>query len=316
MKNKTLEKTLIEIIRVAELTNSLAEVARAAGLDPAIDFMHADFSGIDFKGIDLRGVDFRHAKREGASFAGAINVQDAIPAEQQSADLASDDLPEITLRHMLAAGVHIGKKRKFRHPRMKEYIFGERAGYDIFDLLVTRDVLARSLLYLSNLAQNGGSVLFVSRPEKFKDGTREAALRCGQHYVNERWLGGFLTNWKTIRPQIKRLEEGRIGCGWTTKKEMVLKQRALSKAERKYGGALGMKRPPDVLISLDAYRDENAIKEAKATGATVIAVADSNAENVEKVDFLIPGNSLAQRSNLLFLDAFSAAVIHGSLKAA
>lgn len=312
----SLEKTLLEIIRVAEITNSLAEVARAAGLDPARDFMRADLSEIDFNGIDMSGVDIRNAKVDGASFDGAINAPSIInPHIEDKSDRVL--LPTHTLREMMTAGVHFGHYRKYRHPRMAQFIFEVRGGIDIIDIRITRTALAEGLEYLSNVAQSNGSILFVSRKDKLKEKIREAAVQCGAHYVNDRWLGGFLTNWQTIHPQILKhranRENGLLG---TTKKELLLKRRAFEKAERKYGGVVNLAAPPDVVVSLDAVLDEIAIKEAKSTGAKVIAVADSNAAKLDNVDILIPGNTVALRSNLFYAQAFSAAVNHGRLQAA
>lgn len=214
-------------------------------------------------------------------------------------------LPKFTMRELLEAGVHYGHKTMRWNPRMASYLFGSRNGIHIIDLQQTVPLLHNALRVVYEVVKANGRVLFVGTKRQASDPIAEAAKRCGQYYVNHRWLGGMMTNWKTVSQSIKtlkqidiKLAEGGNATG-LTKKEMLGMQRDREKLERSLGGIMEMGGKPDLLFIIDTNKESLAMAEAKKLGIPVIAVLDSNS-NPEGVDFPIPGNDDATRAIELY----------------
>ena len=193
-------------------------------------------------------------------------------------------MPTVTMRQMLEAGVHFGHTTRRWDPRMAPYIFGERNGIHIIDLEQSLPLFHRALEFVRQVVAGGGRVLFVGTKRQSSEKIAEAAKRCGQYYVNHRWLGGMLTNWKTISNSIKRLKdlddrlaEENIGL---TKKELLNLTRERDKLERALGGIKEMGGLPDVLFIIDTNKEHIAVSEAKMLSIPVVAVIDSNASPV------------------------------------
>lgn len=223
-------------------------------------------------------------------------------------------LPTFTMRQLLEAGVHFGHTTRRWNPRMKSYIYGERNGIHILDLQQTVPMLSRSLDFVRDIVGNGGRVLMVGTKRQASDFVADAAKRCGQYYVNHRWLGGMLTNWKTISHSIKRLRqleeilaEGGSGL---TKKELLNLNREKDKLERALGGIKDMGGLPDVLFIVDTNKEHLAVNEAKKLNIPVIAVLDSNSDP-EGITFPIPGNDDAVRAINLYCDLVADAALAG-----
>jgi len=219
------------------------------------------------------------------------------------------------MRDMLKAGVHFGHNTRYWNPKMKHYIFGARNGLHIINLEKTVPLFNDALAYLSKVSKKNGKVLFVGTKRAASEGLKEASLRCGHYYVNQRWLGGMLTNWKTVRQSIKRLKEleGQSQDGTfekLTKKEALGRTRELEKLELSLGGIKDMGGLPDVLFVIDAMHEHIAIKEANNLGIPVVTVVDTNSDPAG-VDFVIPGNDDATRAVQLYLNAAADAVIAG-----
>lgn len=223
-------------------------------------------------------------------------------------------MPEFTMRQLLEAGVHFGHHTRRWNPKMREYIFGVRNGVHIIDLQQTVPMLERSLKAMRDIVANGGRVLFVGTKRQAQDKIAEAAKRSGQYYVNQRWLGGMLTNWKTISNSINRLREvdrilaGEVG-GYK-KKEMLMMAREKAKLESSIGGIKEMGGQPDAIFIIDTTKEDIAIKEANTLGIPVFAIVDSNA-SPDGVSFIIPGNDDALRAIELYCDLFADAVLDG-----
>ena len=224
--------------------------------------------------------------------------------------------PTYTMRQLLEAGVHFGHQTRRWNPLMAPYIFGVRNGVHILDLTQTVPMLHRSLAALRDVAANGGRVLFVGTKRQAQDPVSTAARRCGQYYVNHRWLGGMLTNWKTISHSIKRLREleAQLGDAGTqqgfTKKELLNLSRERDKLERALGGIKDMGGLPDILFVIDTNKEEIAVQEATKLGIPVVAVLDSNSDP-RKIRFPFPGNDDASRAINLYCDLAVAAVLDG-----
>ena len=223
-------------------------------------------------------------------------------------------LPTFTMRQLLEAGVHFGHTTRRWNPRMSPYLFGERNGVHIIDLEQTVPLLHQALGFARQIVSNGGRVLFVGTKRQASERIAEAAQRCGQYYVNHRWLGGMLTNWKTISHSIKRLREietrlaeENVGL---TKKELLNLTRERDKLERALGGIKEMGGLPDVLMVIDTNKEHIAVAEARKLGIPVIAVVDSNSDP-EGLMFPIPGNDDAIRAISLYCDLFADAVLDG-----
>lgn len=231
-------------------------------------------------------------------------------------------MPEFTMRQLLEAGVHFGHNTRRWNPKMKSYIFGVRNGVHIIDLQQTVPLLNTALKSARDIVAQGGRVLFVGTKRQAQDIVKEAASRCGQYYVNERWLGGMLTNWKTITKSINRLREveeilsGDV-AGYT-KKELLMMTRERNKLESSIGGIREMGGLPDAMVVLDTNKEDIAILEAKKLGIPVFAIIDTNSDP-DQIDFPIPGNDDAIRAIELYCDLFVGAVLDGleaELKAA
>ena len=222
--------------------------------------------------------------------------------------------PTVTMQQLIEAGAHFGHQTHRWNPRMKPYIFGARNGIHIIDLSQSVPLFARALDFISSTARSGGKVLFVGTKRQAQDPIREAALASGQHFVNHRWLGGMLTNWKTISGSIKRLktlEEQLSGdTGGLTKKEVLNLTRERDKLELSLGGIRDMGGIPDVMIVIDANKEDLAIKEANVLGIPVVAVLDTNVDP-NGIAFPIPGNDDAARAIKLYCDAVAEAARSG-----
>eukprot|EP00752_Nemacystus_decipiens_P000779 g779.t1 len=222
--------------------------------------------------------------------------------------------PTFTMRQLLEAGVHFGHTTRRWNPKMKPFIFGERNGVHIIDLEQTVPMLTRALEAVRDIAAAGGRVLFVGTKRQAQPIIRENALKSGQYFVNHRWLGGMLTNWRTISHSIKRLKEleellGKDETG-LTKKERLNLDRERDKLERALGGIKEMGAVPDILFIVDTNKESIAIQEAKKLGIPVCAVVDSNSDP-DGVDYPIPGNDDAMRAINLYCDLIAGAVLDG-----
>lgn len=223
-------------------------------------------------------------------------------------------MPDFTLRQLLEAGVHFGHHTRRWNPRMAPYLFGVRNQVHIIDLQQTVVLLDRALKVIRDTVASGGRVLFVGTKRAASDQVAEAAQRCGQYYVNHRWLGGMLTNWKTITGSIKRLRQIEDMLGGETqgltKKEILDITRDKEKLERSLGGIKEMGGLPDILFVIDTTKEKLAIEEANKLGIPVVAILDSNS-NPEGVTYPIPGNDDAIRAIELYCNLVSSAVLDG-----
>jgi small subunit ribosomal protein S2 len=220
----------------------------------------------------------------------------------------------VTMQQLLEAGAHFGHQTHRWNPRMKPYIFGDRNGVHIIDLSQSVPLFARALDFVQQTVARGGKVLFVGTKRQAQDAVAEAARVSGQHFVNHRWLGGMLTNWKTISNSIKRfksLEEQLSGdTAGLTKKEVLQLTRERDKLENSLGGIRDMGGLPDVMFVIDTNKEELAIKEANVLGIPVIAVLDSNS-NPQGIAFPVPGNDDASRAIRLYCEAIANAANAG-----
>jgi small subunit ribosomal protein S2 len=217
----------------------------------------------------------------------------------------------VTMQQLLEAGAHFGHQTHRWNPRMKPYIFGDRNGVHIIDLSQTVPLFARALDFVQQTAARGGKVLFVGTKRQAQDAVAEAARVSGQHFVNHRWLGGMLTNWKTVSNSIKRLKslEEQLSGDTTglTKKEVLQQTRERDKLEKSLGGIRDMGGLPDVMFVIDSNKEELAIKEANVLGIPVVAILDSNS-NPQGISFPVPGNDDASRAIRLYCEAIANAV--------
>ena len=225
-------------------------------------------------------------------------------------------LPNFTMRQLLEAGVHFGHHTRRWNPRMKPFIFGVRNNVHIIDLEQTVPMLHQALTAIREVAANGGRVLFVGTKRQAQEKVAAAAQRCGQYFVNHRWLGGMLTNWKTMSLSIKRLREldeqlsDPSRQSGLTKKELLQLTRERDKLDRALGGIKEMGGIPDIIFIIDVPREDIAIQEANKLKIPVVAICDSNA-SPEGVTFPIPGNDDALRAIELYCDLVSGAVLDG-----
>ncbi|MCC6303141.1 MAG: 30S ribosomal protein S2 [Gammaproteobacteria bacterium] len=225
-------------------------------------------------------------------------------------------MANVTMRQMLEAGVHFGHQSRFWNPKMAPYIYGERSKIHIINLEHTLPLFNDAMNFLGRLAANRGKILFVGTKHAARDIIQEEAARCGMPYVSQRWMGGMLTNFKTVRQSIKRLkdlealfEEGG-GHERINKKEGLTRRRELEKLERSLGGIKDMAGLPDALLVIDVGHEKIAVSEAAKLGIPVVAVVDTNCNPVG-VDYPIPGNDDAIRAIKLYLGAASAAIMEG-----
>ena len=223
-------------------------------------------------------------------------------------------MPVVNLRQLFEAGVHFGHNTRRWNPKMQSYLFGVRNGVHIIDLEQTVPMMQHALQILRDTAAGGGRVLFVGTKRQAQDKIADAAKRCGQYYVNHRWLGGMLTNWKTISQSIKRLRDidEKLGkeTGKFTKKEMLEFTRDRDKLERALGGIKDMGGLPNILFIVDTIKENIAVEEATKLGLPVVAVVDSNSDP-SHITYPIPGNDDASRAIDLYCDLASQAVLDG-----
>ena len=228
-------------------------------------------------------------------------------------------LPDFSMRQLLEAGVHFGHQAHRWNPKMGEYIFGARNNIHIVDLAQTVPMLHKALQSVSDTVAKGGRILFVGTKRQAQDPIADAAKRCAQYYVNSRWLGGTLTNWKTISQSISRLRklEEMLGSGEAqayTKKERLTLQRERDKLDRALGGIKDMGGLPDLLFVIDTNKEDIALKEARRLNVPVAAVVDTNCDP-EGITYVIPGNDDASRAISLYCDLIAKAAIDGISRA-
>ncbi len=224
-------------------------------------------------------------------------------------------IPTFTMRELMEAGVHYGHHTRRWNPKMAPYIFGVRDGIHILDLTQTVPALNRALEAIRDVAAKGGKVLFVGTKNQAAEIVKEAAVRSGAFYVNHRWLGGMLTNWKTVSGSIKRLKEinAKAEKGeleGLTKKERLNLAREQEKLSASLGGIQDMNGRPDIMFVIDTVKEQLAINEAKRLGIPVVAICDSNS-NPDGVDYVIPGNDDAIKAITLYCDLVAGAVLDG-----
>ena len=224
-------------------------------------------------------------------------------------------MPAIAMKDLLEAGVHFGHQTKRWNPKMKEYIFGERNGIYIIDLGKTVKLFREAEEFVTNLASEGRTVLFVGTKRQAKDVVAEEALRCGMYFVNERWLGGLLTNFATIQRSLGRLRDleamttdGRYDT--LSKKEIARAEKERRKLQKNLEGIRGMSRLPDAVFVVDTRKEQIAVDEARKLKIPVIGVVDTNCDP-DEVDFVVPGNDDALRAIRLFASRIADAVIAG-----
>jgi small subunit ribosomal protein S2 len=220
------------------------------------------------------------------------------------------------MKELLEAGVHFGHQTKRWNPKMKEFIFGERNGIYIIDLQKTLKMFKEASKFVQELAATGKIVLFVGTKRQAQDAIAEEAQRCGGYYINQRWLGGLLTNWVTVQKSVKRLKEldematdGRYEL--LPKKEVIKLERERKHLQANLAGIKNMSRLPDALFVIDSNKEQIAVREARKLGIPVVAVVDTNCDPSE-VDYVIPGNDDALRAIRLFTSKISDSVAEGA----
>jgi small subunit ribosomal protein S2 len=228
-------------------------------------------------------------------------------------------LPDYSMRQLLEAGVHFGHQAHRWNPKMSEYIFGSRNNIHIIDLAQTVPMMHRALQAVSDTVAKGGRILFVGTKRQAQDAVADAAKRSAQYYVNSRWLGGTLTNWKTVSNSIKRLRQldemlSSGEAGGYTKKERLTLQRERDKLHRALGGIKDMGGLPDLLFVIDTNKEDIAIKEARRLGVPVAAVVDTNSDP-NGITYVVPGNDDASRAISLYCDLVAKAAIDGISRA-
>lgn len=223
-------------------------------------------------------------------------------------------LPDFSMRQLLEAGVHFGHQTHRWNPKMEPFLFGDRNNIHIIDLAQTVPLLHQALVTVRDTVAGGGRVLFVGTKRQASEPVAQAARQCAQYYINHRWLGGMLTNWKTISNSIRRLrqlDEMLAGeAKGLTKKEILNLTRERDKLERAIGGIKDMGGLPDLIFVIDTNKEEIAIQEARKLGIPVVAILDSNS-NPDGIAYPVPGNDDAARAITLYCDLVSRAVIDG-----
>ncbi|MGC9401015.1 MULTISPECIES: 30S ribosomal protein S2 [Vibrio] len=224
----------------------------------------------------------------------------------------------VSMRDMLKAGVHFGHQTRYWNPKMKPFIFGARNKVHIINLEKTVPMFNEALAELAKVGEKKGKVLFVGTKRAASEAVKEAAVASNQFYVNHRWLGGMLTNYKTVRQSIKRLKELEVQIqdgtfDKLTKKEALMRTREMEKLEKSLGGIKDMGGLPDALFVIDADHEHIAVKEANNLGIPVYAIVDTNS-NPDGVDYIIPGNDDAIRAIQLYLNAVAQTVVEGRNK--
>jgi len=220
------------------------------------------------------------------------------------------------MKELLEAGVHFGHQTKRWNPKMKEYIFGERNGIYIIDLQKTLKMFKDASKYVQDMAAQGKTIMFVGTKRQAQDAIAEEATRCGMFYVNQRWLGGLLTNWVTVQKSVKRLQElddmatdGRYDL--LPKKEVIKLERERKHLQANLAGIKSLKRLPDTLFVIDSNKEQIAVREARKLGIPVVAVVDTNCDPTE-VDYIIPGNDDALRAIRLFAAKIADSIVEGA----
>ena len=221
----------------------------------------------------------------------------------------------VSMKQLLEAGVHFGHQTRRWNPKMATYIYTERNGIYIIDLQKTVKKLEEAYNFVREISANGGNVLFVGTKKQAQDAIREEAARCGGYYVNARWLGGMMTNFRTMRTRIDRLaqlkkmeEDGTFAM--LPKKEVIKHQGEIEKLEKYLGGVKEMKKLPAAMFIVDPRKERNAIAEAKKLGIPVVAIVDTNCDP-DEIDYVIPGNDDAIRAIRLIAAAMANAAIEG-----
>ena len=226
------------------------------------------------------------------------------------------NIPTFTMRQLLEAGVHYGHTTRRWNPKMKPFLFGERNRIHIIDLDQTVPMLGQALQALYEVSVSGGRVLFVGTKRQAQDMIKEYAVKCGQYYVNHRWLGGTMTNWKTVSVSIRKLKEleerlsNQEEVEGLTKRERLGLMRQKDKYERALGGIKDMGGTPDILFVIDTNKDQIAVQEAVTMGLPVVAIIDSNS-TPEGVTYPVPGNDDARRAIKLYCELAAQAVLNG-----
>ena len=228
-------------------------------------------------------------------------------------------MPVVSMKELLEAGVHFGHQTRRWNPKMKRFIFTERGGIYIIDLQQTQELVDEAYNFAKAIAERGGSVLFVGTKKQAQDSVRDQAKRVGMPYVNNRWLGGLLTNWRTISDRIQRLHELRglkqeSMLDLLPAKERIQMEAELEKLESNLGGVADMRRQPDAIFIVDLRKEQLAVREAKRLGMPVIALVDTNCDP-DEADFVIPGNDDAIRSCSLVVHAIADAIEEGKQRA-
>ena len=221
----------------------------------------------------------------------------------------------VSMKQLLEAGVHFGHQTRRWNPKMARYIFTERNGIYIIDLQKTVRKLDEAYNFVKDTAAEGGEILFVGTKKQAQESMREEAQRCGMHYVNARWLGGMMTNFRTIRRRIDRLEQLKTmrddgTFAMLPKKEVVKLELEISKLEKYLGGVKDMKKLPGAMFIVDPRKEKNAIAEARKLGIPVVAIVDTNCDP-DEVDYVIPGNDDAIRAIKLISSTMANAVLEG-----
>ena len=224
----------------------------------------------------------------------------------------------VTMRELLEAGVHFGHQTRRWNPKMRRYIFTERGGIYIIDLQQTLDLTEQAAAFVRNVAERGGSVLFVGTKKQGQDSIADEATRVGMPYVNHRWLGGLLTNWRTISERLERMhelrrlrDEGQLEL--LPPKERITMMNELEKLETNLGGVTDMKKVPDAVFVIDLRKEQLAIREARRLGLPVVALVDTNCDP-DDADYVIPGNDDAIRSCSLITRVIANAIEAGTSK--
>ncbi len=223
-------------------------------------------------------------------------------------------MSEVSMREMLEAGVHFGHQTRFWNPKMRNYIFGDRNKIHIINLEKTLPLYKEAVNFISSVAAKRGTILFVGTKRAASKVIREEAERCGMPFVNHRWLGGMLTNFKTVRQSIRRLKELEAmmekGIEGRNKKEILTLNREMQKLDRSFGGIKDMKGIPDALFVIDVGHEDIAVKEAVKLGIPVVGIVDSN-NSPDNIDYVIPGNDDVIRAISLYTRGMADAVITG-----
>ena len=221
----------------------------------------------------------------------------------------------ISMKQLLEAGVHFGHQTRRWNPKMAQYIFTERNGIYIIDLQKTVKKLDEAYMFIRDVAAEGGEILFVGTKKQAADSIKEEALRCNMHFVNARWLGGMMTNFKTIQKRIKRLEQLRKmqedgTFERLTKKEVIKLEQEIEKLEKYLGGIKSMDKLPGALFIVDPRKERIAVAEAKKLGIPIVAIVDTNCDP-DEIDYVIPGNDDAIRAVKLIAATMADAIIEG-----